>query len=425
MESLEYQIVVARYNENINYLSLFKDIMIVYNKGEAQIPSIFNSINLPNVGRESHTYLYHIIQNYDTLANRTLFIQGRIDDHKLLPIIEYFIPNEFVGKLNKININYIKSPIKHEGKYLKELISGSMKRSKYTPYEWINKIGIDISGIKEFDMVWGANFSVSKELIHRKPKAFYEDIIKYVHYDINPEEGHFFERAWYLIFKHPTFILKKNIYHYYTNKVTEKLISICNKIIENNDIEELHIWTNNINNNIPLIYNKTHDYTEIKPIIINNSFSIKIKEELNLLIKFNNEIMYEINIKKKYIDITIFNNKEIINNIKDKNYNSSNEYIIYFIGNNITITDKINNMILISNNLNNHKINIEDNYLINIYVKKSINIFNYSNNINNINNINNKISQIYTKNSEIDQIFYEMYYENYFKDDLSSLLISL
>ena len=304
-----------------------------------------------------------------------------------------------------------------------------MKRSKYTPYEWINKIGIDISGIKEFDMVWGANFCVSKELIHRKPKSFYEDIIKYVHYHINPEEGHFFERAWYLIFKNSTFILKKNIYHYYTNNVTEKLISICNKIIENNNIEELHIWTNNINNDIPLIYNKTHDYIEIKPIIINNSFSIKIKEELNLLIKFNNEISYEINIKKKYIDITIFNNKEIINNIKDKNYNSSNEYIIYFIDNNITITNKINNMILISNDLNNENLNNENlnNNFINIYVKKSINIFNYSNtnNINNINNINNKISQIYTKNSEIDQIFYEMYYENYFKDDLASLLVTL
>jgi hypothetical protein len=409
MESLEYQIVVARYNENINYLSLFKDIMIVYNKGDSSIPSIFNSINLPNVGRESHTYLYHIIQNYDTLANRTLFIQGRINDHKLLPIIEYFIPNEFVGKLTKNNIQYIKLPIKHEGKYLKELMRGNMKRSKYTPYEWINKIGIDISGIKDFSMVWGANFCVSKELIHRKPKEFYEDIIKYVHYDVNPEEGHFFERAWYLIFKHPNFISKKKIYYYYTNKVSEKLITICNKIVENNnDIEELHIWTNNINNNIPVIYNNTNDYIEIKPYIINNSFSIEVKEELNLLIKFNNEVNYEINIKKREITI-LFNNRII----KNKNYGDLNQYTIYLINNNITITNKINNTVLISSNIPN---NIENNNLINIYVKKSINIFNYN---------NNKISQIYTKNNEINQVFYQMYYDNYFKDDLASLLVTL
>jgi hypothetical protein len=302
-----------------------------------------------------------------------------------------------------------------------------MKRSKYTPYEWINKIGIDISGIKDFSMVWGANFCVSKELIHRKPKAFYEDIIKYVHYDINPEEGHFFERAWYLIFKHPNFILKKKVYYYYTSKISENLITICNKIVENNNIEEIHIWNNNISYDIPLIYNKTHDYTEIKPIIINNSFSIKIQEELNLLIKINNKISYEITIKKREISVILFNSKETINNIKKKIYNNSNEYIIYFTENNITITNKINNSVLIMNNLNNDKINIENDYLINIYVRKSINIFNYNNinNINNTNNTNNKIFQIYTKNSELDEVFYEMYYENYYKDDLSSLLVTL
>ena len=85
--SLELQIVVARFNENILYLNNFKNIIIVYNKGENDIPSDFNSIKLPNIGRESHTYLYHIIQNYENLANKTLFIQGRINDHKILPIL--------------------------------------------------------------------------------------------------------------------------------------------------------------------------------------------------------------------------------------------------------------------------------------------------------------------------------------------------
>jgi hypothetical protein len=423
MESVEYQIVVARYNEDINYLSLFKDIMVVYNKGNSEVPSIFNSIRLPNVGRESHTYLYHIIQNYDNLANRTFFIQGRINDHKLLPIIEYFVPNNFVGKLVKNDISYIKTHIKHEGKYLKDLISGNMKRSKYTPYEWINKIGVDISKNKEFSMVWGAIFCVSKELILSRPKEFYQDIIKYVDYDINPEEGHFFERSWYLIFNHPTFNIKKKIYYYYNYNIDQKLIDICNKIIvdKNNEIEEIHLWTNNINNDYPLIYNKTHDYTEIKPILLNNSFSIEIKEELNLLIKINNTFIYEINIKKKEINMyTLNNNNEILSTIKNKNYNSSNEYNIYFYENGIIITNKTNNQILINsinNNLSNNDLinNNLNNYIINIYVKKSINIFNYD---------NKKIVQIYTKNNEIDQLFYQLYYEKYYKNDLTTLLIS-
>jgi hypothetical protein len=31
---MEYQIVISRYNEDISYLSFFKDIILVYNKGD-------------------------------------------------------------------------------------------------------------------------------------------------------------------------------------------------------------------------------------------------------------------------------------------------------------------------------------------------------------------------------------------------------
>jgi hypothetical protein len=75
-------IVIARYNEDIEWI---KDIpisynVIVYNKGEALKPidRQFTEIQLDNIdghGRESHSYLYHIINNYDNL-NPTIFTQG-------------------------------------------------------------------------------------------------------------------------------------------------------------------------------------------------------------------------------------------------------------------------------------------------------------------------------------------------------------
>ena len=69
-------IVVARYNENLDWL---KDIpknfnIIIYNKGLEDLTRPF--IKIPNVGRESHTYLYHIITNYNNLADITIFCQG-------------------------------------------------------------------------------------------------------------------------------------------------------------------------------------------------------------------------------------------------------------------------------------------------------------------------------------------------------------
>ena len=33
---------------------------------------------LPNVGREQHAYLTHIVRNYDSLADWTVFLHGKV-----------------------------------------------------------------------------------------------------------------------------------------------------------------------------------------------------------------------------------------------------------------------------------------------------------------------------------------------------------
>lgn len=94
-------------------------------------------------------------------------------------------------------------------------------------------------------MVWGANFSISKELIRKKPIEFYKDIIKYVEYDINPEEGHYFERSWYIIFM-SNFINKKIIL-YHNIKLFNYNITKYNDILNNNsNIQEIHLFIDNI-----------------------------------------------------------------------------------------------------------------------------------------------------------------------------------
>ena len=67
------ELVIARYNEDISWLKHIKNKKItVYNKGKDNV----NGIQLPNIGRESHTYLTHIINNYDKLSDMTIFCQG-------------------------------------------------------------------------------------------------------------------------------------------------------------------------------------------------------------------------------------------------------------------------------------------------------------------------------------------------------------
>jgi hypothetical protein len=207
------QIVVARYNEDIKWLLPFKDIVVIYNKGNFDpLLNNFNIVNLKNYGRESHTYLYHIINNYDNLTDKVIFFQGKIDDHKILEIEEYFGKDDFIGKFNGLNIDNLKKKIDHFGKWKKDLKDGNLNLSLYTPYDWIiNNIGIILDPkLVVSKVVWGANFSLSKELILLKPKIFYQNILRYIDYHINPEEGHFLERAWYLIFNN-NYVSKKII----------------------------------------------------------------------------------------------------------------------------------------------------------------------------------------------------------------------
>merc|ERR1719382_1232101 len=70
-------VVVAHYNEDLTWLDQYRspDVRFrVYSKGGAAQQGV--SELLPNVGRESQSYLHHIIKNYDRLAPWTVFTQG-------------------------------------------------------------------------------------------------------------------------------------------------------------------------------------------------------------------------------------------------------------------------------------------------------------------------------------------------------------
>ena len=70
------EIVVARYNESLIWLNDYpfnQFEYIVYNKGDNENfvkINVKEIINLPNVGRCDHTYLYHIINNYESINYR-------------------------------------------------------------------------------------------------------------------------------------------------------------------------------------------------------------------------------------------------------------------------------------------------------------------------------------------------------------------
>lgn len=77
------QLVVARYDEDLRWLDALPQIpAVVYNRGEAHsvlLPSPRENLRIiqqPNRGREDQVFLEHIVNNYDKLAQATVFLQG-------------------------------------------------------------------------------------------------------------------------------------------------------------------------------------------------------------------------------------------------------------------------------------------------------------------------------------------------------------
>ena len=81
-------LVIARYSENIDWLAQVPDDyeIFVYNKGEPiESPEVLKRVNhiieRPNVGRESETYLYHMMTVKRLDHHFTVFSQGDPFEH--------------------------------------------------------------------------------------------------------------------------------------------------------------------------------------------------------------------------------------------------------------------------------------------------------------------------------------------------------
>lgn len=77
---MKQQFVIAHYDEQLGWLAELPadTATLVYHKHTSAREN-----RLPNVGREAHTYLHHILTHYERLAEQTVFLQGRPHDHIL------------------------------------------------------------------------------------------------------------------------------------------------------------------------------------------------------------------------------------------------------------------------------------------------------------------------------------------------------
>jgi hypothetical protein len=353
---MSVELVIARYNEDILWLNKVKNMKItIYNKGKDNIDYKF--IKLPNIGRESHTYLTHIINNYDNLLDTTIFCQGDPFFHSpdfleliknsksfqpIQPLTYYYSPclNKATNNDKKIVIekgfringmppnrvlniskdewiNNLKIYVEYYNKdgivmypeyYRDYFIIDFFKIFKKKKYKFnsilefmknryrLDNINLDIL----VPMSYAAIFSVSKEVIRSRSLDFYQNILNLLIEDFikyNIDSGLLLERLWLSIFNYQKY-----------NKHYLKLYSKDFKI----------------------------NYYEITTVNNQIEFSIKTSDPLNMILKID-----EIN----YYFLFGYNKIYII-------YYKDKKYKLNFDVNNLFIINKFTKIkFLLKNNL--------------------------------------------------------------------------
>jgi hypothetical protein len=196
----ELELVVARCHEPVLWLRRVPEAFSVrlYNKGEALPPGRVTAAPLPNTGREAHTYLTHLVENYDRLAEVTVFAQGHPFDHAsdfhavLRGIAAGRRPEEgfeWLGFIvdtddprgRRLFVNWSKNP-EHE-----ELPLDETFRALF---------GEEPPPLFHFHV--GAQFAVSRGRVRGRPRAFYERALALS--AGHPLAAHCFERMWDRVF---------------------------------------------------------------------------------------------------------------------------------------------------------------------------------------------------------------------------------
>lgn len=126
---MSFCIVIARYNENVEWTKQFTNVLI-YNKGN-KLDNSYNEFFLNNVGREGHTYYKYICDNYEKLAEYTIFLQGRPFDHS--PNIISNLTKYINNKELSIDFEFLSEQIHHS--------SLDLECSRYWVCKNIHKIG--------------------------------------------------------------------------------------------------------------------------------------------------------------------------------------------------------------------------------------------------------------------------------------------
>jgi hypothetical protein len=197
------EIVVARYKEPADWTRNTPRSFAVtlQDKGGDLDDRLFPGIRirkLPNVGREAHSYLRHVVDHYDELSPVTVFCQGRPFDHA--HDLHAFLRELDAGATQVDGFRWLGFIIDSDdprGHRLFVPWSKNPERRELKFDEFHRRL-LDEDAPPWAHFHVGAQFAVAREQVRKRPRSFYEHALELaVEF---PDGACCFERVWDRVF---------------------------------------------------------------------------------------------------------------------------------------------------------------------------------------------------------------------------------
>jgi hypothetical protein len=217
MSTLLKEIVISAYDKDYNWVDqLDSEIKVtVYKKGSKPLP---NEILIePNVGRDVHTFFYHLVHNYNNLSDYTFFAQDYPFDH-----VENYI--SLINGDKQLWFEHAKQSVDGCWFFNTQYNIISCDKKGIPNSEIINNLSFKIWATGNWNLlniepIWdqlftlacpdyfmftpAGHFCISKEQVLKKPLEYYKLILNIL--ETNPESPWVIERLESYIFLHNDF----------------------------------------------------------------------------------------------------------------------------------------------------------------------------------------------------------------------------
>ena len=207
-------LVIARYKEPLEWLSEYANSpfrrIIIYNKGPSEfvcpvMKSPCSVKPLPNLGVCDHTYLHHIVEEYNDLADITIFLPGSANLPNKIATKQKVVDFALKGEpaLFGSNVGNVRA---HEGAFqltewqvtdpVNRDAGASITLAPATPRPFGAWFDHYLKGNTCPYITWAGLFSLSKDMIKTHTVDYYKVFLEQLSHDKYPEAAHYVERAW-------------------------------------------------------------------------------------------------------------------------------------------------------------------------------------------------------------------------------------